>query len=171
MAENNRPTDVPDTLDERVFLGRLLADWAELIDRQSQQIFDHVGITIPVHSCSLMLGIERIGPASASDIAHHLDRSHQLVLQKLPKLLKTGLLTRTDCPDDRRRKLISLTGAGREQLALLRRWLPHIMESYDDLSDEIGDMHGFIENAIAAMVARPLSERTQGIVALDTHPS
>ena len=146
-------------LDGQLFLGRLSETLSDLIEAQSAEVFAAAGLLIPVKSASLMRAIEASEPASAVDLARALDVSHQLVLQKTPKLLALGLVARVPCPDDGRRKLFSLTDAGRRQLALLRALEPRFVAAYETLREEVGDVHGLLRDAVEALRRRPLPDR------------
>lgn len=155
-------TPSPDDIGGKLFLGRLSETLSNLIEAQSADVFAANGLLIPVKSCSLMLTVEALEPASAIDLARALDCSHQLVLQKTPKLTELGMVVRVPCPDDRRRKLFSLTDRGREQLALFRSLEPRFVTAYNDLEAAIGDIHTVLQTSIAALRQRPLEERMGG---------
>ena len=146
-------------LRERYFLGRLSEELSELIAEQSAVAFDAAGIVIPVKSCSLMVAIERLQPAAARDLADALDRSHQLVSQKLPKLLQLGLVECDGDPDDLRRKLYRLTHKGVEQMALLRELDPRIDAAYADLCADVGDLPQILRDALSGLRDRPIIDR------------
>ena len=86
----------------RTFLGRLSEQLSELIEQQSAEVFKRAGIIIPVKSSSLMGAIGTLGPISVADLVRALDRSHQLIQQKMPKLLALGLVSRRPDPADQR---------------------------------------------------------------------
>jgi len=115
-----------------------------------------------VKSASLLVQLESLGPASAADLADALECSHQLVLQKTPKLIEIGVIARVPCPDDARRKLFLLTPAGHEQLAILRSLAPEFVAAYEELERSVGDLHTVLKEAIAALQHRPLIERMGG---------
>ena len=104
---------------DRTFLGRLSEQLSELIEQQSAEVFKRAGIVIPVKSSSLLGAIATLGPVSVADLVRALDRSHQLIQQKIPKLVTLGLVTRQPDPEDQRVNLIAITERGCEQLALL----------------------------------------------------
>ncbi|WP_229956120.1 MarR family transcriptional regulator [Parasphingorhabdus litoris] len=130
-----------------------------LIEEQSSEIFAEFGIVIPVRSCSLMTSLAKLGSASASDLASALEQSHQLVLQKLPKLVQLGLLVRTQDETDARRKLFSLTDEGIDQLEKFDRCSVLLRKAYAELFAEVGDINLLISNAIDALNQKPLCNR------------
>ena len=111
MAE--RKTN-PAAIDDVAFLGRTVERLSVLIAEQSKAVFDDRGIVIPVRSCSLMTVLAKLGAASASDLARELGHSHQLVMQKIPKLISLGLIRDRIDDEDARRRLFQLTDKGIE---------------------------------------------------------
>jgi DNA-binding MarR family transcriptional regulator len=103
-------------IDEIVFLGRAVERLSVLIAEQSKAVFDNQDIVIPVRSCSLMTVLSALGTASAADLARELGHSHQLVMQKIPKLLKLGLIRDGNDENDARRRVFRLTDEGISQL-------------------------------------------------------
>jgi DNA-binding MarR family transcriptional regulator len=143
----------------RTFLGRLSEQLSDLIEQQSAKVFERAGLVIPVKSSFLLSAITTLGPVSASDLVRALNRSHQLIQQKIPKLLKLGLITRRPDPDDRRVMLIETTDKGREQLALFEQLAPRFDQAYAELEEDTGPVFDAINRAIGALKSRPLVER------------
>jgi len=143
----------------RTFLGRLSEQLSELIEQQSAEVFQRAGLVIPVKSSSLMGAIATLGPASVADLVRALNRSHQLIQQKMPKLLKLGLVSRRPDPDDQRVVLIELTDKGREQLALLDSLDAEFERAYAEMEEDAGPVFDAISRAIASLKARPLIDR------------
>ncbi|MEY4556415.1 MAG: hypothetical protein RL093_1534 [Pseudomonadota bacterium] len=143
----------------RTFLGRLSEQLSELIEQQSAEVFQRAGIVIPVKSSSLLGAIATLGPASVADLVRALDRSHQLIQQKMPKLLALGLVSRRPDPDDQRVNLIEITDRGREQLALLERLDPALDRAYAEVEEDAGPVFEGISRAISSLKSRPLIDR------------
>jgi len=146
----------------RTFLGRLSEQLSDLIEQQSAEVFKRAGLVIPVKSSSLLSAIATLGPVSASDLVRATHRSHQLIQQKLPKLVTLGLITREPAPDDQRVILIEITDKGREQLALLDRLAPEFDRAYAEMEQDVGPVFDGINRAISALKARPLVDRIVG---------
>jgi DNA-binding MarR family transcriptional regulator len=146
-------------LDDPVFLGRTVERLSTLIETQSEVIFREHGVVIPVKSCSLMTQLDRLEQATAADLARALDVSHQLVLQKLPKLVKLRLIVATQDPEDARKKSFSLTAAGNKQLEIFLECRALIEQAYSGLFDELGDLFSLTNTFIGELEARPLSSR------------
>ena len=97
-----------------------------------------------------------------SALAERLGLSHQLASQRLRWLVKEGLVVIGDDPNDRRRRLVSLTPAGQTEGDKLQAFLPKLEQAYRDLFDEIGmDLHKGMVDARTALLARPLLARMQ----------
>ena len=146
----------------RTFLGRLSEQLSDLIEQQSAEVFKRAGLVLPVKSASLLTAIATRGPVSVSDLVRALSRSHQLIQQKMPKLLALDLVTRRSDPDDQRVILIEITDKGREQLALLDRLAPEFERAYAEIEQDAGPVFDAIDRAIQALKARPLIERIEG---------
>lgn len=144
---------------DRTFLGRLTEQLSELIEQQSAEVFKRAGIVIPVKSSSLLDAIATLGPVSVADLVRALNRSHQLIQQKIPKLLALGLVTRQPDPDDQRVVLITITDAGREQLALLRGLNASFEHAYAGMEQDAGPVFDNIKRAITSLKDRPLIDR------------
>lgn len=143
----------------RTFLGRLSEQLSDLIEQQSAQVFARAGLILPVKSSSLLGAVATLGPVSAADLVRALDRSHQLIQQKMPKLLKLGLVSRRPSPDDQRVILIEITDKGREQLALLDSLDAEFERAYAEMEADAGPVFDTLTRAVAALKAKPLIDR------------
>lgn len=143
----------------RTFLGRLSEQLSDLIEQQSAEVFRRAGIIIPVKSSSLLGAIATLGPVSVADLVRALDRSHQLIQQKMPKLLALGLVSRRPDPNDQRAVLIELTDKGREQLALLDGLDAEFERAYAEMEQDAGPVFDGISRAIRSLMSRPLIDR------------
>jgi DNA-binding MarR family transcriptional regulator len=106
-----------------------------------------------------LVAIATLGPVSVADLVRALDRSHQLIQQKVPKLVKLGLVTRQPDPDDQRVTLIEITDNGREQLALLESLDGEFIRAYAEMEEEAGPVFDSINRAILSLKSRPLIDR------------
>jgi DNA-binding MarR family transcriptional regulator len=143
----------------RTFLGLLSEQLSDLIEQQSAEVFRRAGLVIPVRSSSLLGAIATLGPVSVSDLVRALNRSHQLIQQKMPKLVALGLVTRRPDPDDQRVVLIEITDGGREQLALLDGLAQEFDRAYAEMEQDAGPVFEGIRRAIDALRSRPLIDR------------
>ena len=143
----------------RTFLGLLSEQLSDLIEQQSAEVFRRAGLVIPVKSASLLGAVASLGPVSISDLVRALNRSHQLIQQKMPKLVALGLVTRRPDPEDQRAVLIEITDKGREQLALLDGLSRQFERAYAGMEAEAGPVFDGLNRAILALKARPLIDR------------
>jgi DNA-binding MarR family transcriptional regulator len=146
----------------RMFLGRVSEQLSDLIEQQSAEVFKRAGLVVPVKSSSLLAAIATLGPVSVSDLVRALDRSHQLIQQKMPKLVTLGLVTRRPDPNDQRITRIEITDRGREQLALLDGLASAFERAYAEMEEDAGPVFDGIKRAIDALKARPLIDRIEG---------
>jgi DNA-binding MarR family transcriptional regulator len=76
--------------------------------------------------------LDREGPASVSELAQSMRVRPQSMAQTVGDLEAEGMVERSPDPDDRRRALVSLTGAGRarieEDRAVREGWLVKALE-------------------------------------------
>lgn len=156
MAE--RKTN-PAAIDDVAFLGRTVERLSVLIAEQSKAVFDDRGIVIPVRSCSLMTVLAKLGAASASDLARELGHSHQLVMQKIPKLISLGLIRDRIDDEDARRRLFQLTDTGIAQFAKFEQCTVLLRTAYARLFAEVGDVKDLVERTTAALDDAPLRDR------------
>ncbi|GAA4351920.1 winged helix DNA-binding protein [Kangiella taiwanensis] len=149
-----------DGINGKALLGKRAEDLSNLIEEQSQPIFDSLGIIVPIKSCSTLLSLFELQQASVTDLARQLDQSHQLVKQKLPKLLKLEVIQQSPDKEDKRRTLYSLTPEGLVQSKKIKEYLMLSEKLVDSISKDIGvDIFDAIDNAIKAMKERSLLDR------------
>ena len=142
------------------FLGRRAEQLSWLIEQQVIPVFEEFGIIVPVRSCSLIVALAELEVATATDLARRLQQSHQLVLQKIPALIKLRILERRPDPDDKRRKVFRLTPAGDGQVALLARHSAEFEAAYERLNTELGgDLFDLLGRAVAALEEKNLLQR------------
>ena len=142
------------------FLTNKLLRLVDLIALQGDELLSDAGITIPSRAVACALFIGDKGQVSLTDIAEALDESHQLSAQRVEGLIQLGLLERRDDPNDRRRKVLSLTRRGKAQYQLLLVRLAEIEQAFIDLYTEIkSDLPTILENAICALQGIPLLQR------------
>jgi len=144
----------------KALLGKRAEDLSNLIEQQTQPIFDSLGIIVPIKSCSTLLSLIELEQASLAELARKLEQSHQLVKQKLPKLIKLGLIQQQPDKEDKRRTLYSLTSQGKEQSQKIKEYLKQSEVLVDSISSDIGvDIFSAIDQAIQSMRDKSLWER------------
>ena len=84
--------------------------------------------------------LNRRGHAGVSDLGQHLGVSSAAASQMLDRLFEEGLIERTEDPEDRRMKKISLTNKGsrifKESLSARLRWLEELEKSLTEQEKE-----------------------------------
>lgn len=148
------------SINQKALLGKRAEDLSNLIEQQTQPIFDSLGIIVPIKSCSTLLTLLELKQASLVDIAKQLGQSHQLVKQKIPKLINLGLVQQHSDKEDKRRTLYSLTSKGEYQSHKIKEYLKQSAALVDSISEEIGvDIFETIDKAIRAMEGKCLKQR------------
>lgn len=143
---------------DRSFIGKQADDLGNLISEQIKPIYQSLGIIVPVKSCSIIHQLSLTKSATVTELAKALQQSHQLVKQKLPRLLKLALIDASNDPDDKRRVLYQLTQIGRDQAERLKQ---HSMtQVYANLSEEINaDLYQVLTAAIEGLKQKDLLHR------------
>jgi DNA-binding MarR family transcriptional regulator len=158
-ASTKKPAEDRLDISSIVFLGRLSERLSAVIEAQTLSVFNRMGVIIPARSCSLLVTLSKVESAAAADLARELGQAHQLVLQKLPKLVRLGLVTHSEDEHDARRRLFQVTRQGREQLKKFDRCCDLIARAYDGLFAEVGNAHEVILLTIDALEKKPLADR------------
>lgn len=140
------------------FVGKQADDLGQLISEQIKPIYQSLGIIVPVKSCSIIHALSASEQATVTELAKTLNQSHQLVKQKLPRLLKLDLIESSEDPDDKRRVLYRLTVEG---VAQAERLSQHSMtQVYAELSAEINaDLYQVLSAAIKGLKQKDLLSR------------
>lgn len=142
----------------QTFVGKAAEDLGQLIGEQIKPVYQSIGVIVPVKSCSIIHALEGVKHATLTELAKQLQQSHQLVKQKIPKLLDLKLIVVAQDPSDKRRQQYRLTDLGRKQAQLLQE---HSMQAvYQSLSDEINaDIFQVLNAAISGLKAKDLLSR------------
>jgi len=118
------------------------------------------GLTLRGYVTGTVQTLFHAGPKSVSELAAEMKLSHQLATQRVKYLVDQGFAKIDPDPDDKRRKLVSLTDVGRVEAEKLQEFIPALMSAYDDLFAEVGvDMHQAVLVATKSLEARPLVQR------------
>jgi MarR family transcriptional regulator, organic hydroperoxide resistance regulator len=118
------------------FFAHLLRRLSDEFGRGSAQWFAENGIAAPPQTVSTLLALDEKGPLSLTELAEILRQSHPLVITWVRLLKAPGFIASTSDPDDGRRTLLSLTPAGRDEVARLRPMLTVVARAYSRLIKE-----------------------------------
>jgi len=142
------------------FLGKYSQDLGNLIGSQMESVFAAEKIVIPVKSCSIIFMLGHFKEASLVELALSLEQSHQLVKQKIPKLISLDLIDQKNDPNDGRRKIFFLTAKGKRQLKKFQEFRNVASDLVEDLSREIGlDVFQAISNSLHSLKKKTMIER------------
>lgn len=108
---------------------KVLHIWAGVSMKRSMRDFERyareAGVSMP--QISTMMFLYHKDTCKVSEIGSHLSVTNAAASQMIQRLVEQGLLERSECPDDRRVKQITLSKDGRALLekgiALRQRWL------------------------------------------------
>lgn len=85
---------------------------------------------------STLMTLHKQGPCAISEIAEELGVSSAAASQMVDRMVNDGIILRSEDPNDRRVKLISLSERGgqllRENYDARRKWLGELIESLSD---------------------------------------
>ncbi len=110
----------------------LLRHWSELFMERSMRDFAaflrNAGVSMPQVSTLFRLYYQ--GNCAVSDLSGHLGVTTAAASQMIDRLVQQGLLERSEDPNDRRAKQITLTPAGRElvqtSIEARTRWMDDV---------------------------------------------
>ena len=144
----------------RAYLGKRLQDLLDLTHVQMKLVYESHGLIIPVEGSSTLQALRPGSRQALADLARTLNQPHQLVAQRLEKLVRLGLAERSPDRNDKRRFEFALTQAGTEQWHLLDRIMRNAIDVNKGLFEEINiDLIEALDNAISHLNERGLQDR------------
>jgi DNA-binding MarR family transcriptional regulator len=102
-----------------------------------QIVYRDRGLDIPVKGSSTLQALRPDTKLSLSDLARILNQPHQLVAQRIKKLLASGLAEASPDPNDGRRTEYRLTEEGSSQWQILNEIMSEAGAVNQQLFDEI----------------------------------
>lgn len=142
------------------FLAHLLRRLSDEFVRGCQDFEPDLGLTAPPRTGSTLLALDEKGPLSITELAGLLRQSHPLVITWVRQLKSLGLVTAGSDPNDKRRTVIALTAAGREEAALRRCANRVVAAAYARMFDEEeADMFDALWRVEEACRRQPFAER------------
>lgn len=125
--------------------GRLLSTAARLVEQRWNDGLARFGLT---HAGFGVIAHLMTGPRSQHEIAGLTKVEDQTISRTLDRLERQGHVRREPDPDDRRRRVVRVTGSGREAFAEVARSRPDL-----DLVDHRIAAHCDLDSFRAALVA------------------
>jgi DNA-binding MarR family transcriptional regulator len=144
-------------------LGSRFRRIGERLQADTQQIIEAFGVSIAAGQYPFLAAIDRSGPLTIGELAEAVGITQPGATRTLAQLLELGLVEAKPSDEDQRRKLVSLTPAGRDLVAFSKQvvW-PNIESAVRDLC---GDLSGPLLDQLAAiedgLAAAPLQQRTK----------
>ena len=146
--------------DEVASFGRQVRLLKDLIEKQVGESAREAGSNIKASMLSPLFMLYKQGALTTADIASRLNDSHQLTSQRINWLSENGLVEVIDCDEDLRRRLNSLTRAGKKEARLIEKYTEKLKTAYQDLFEEIGlDGLAAIKKIHHALETRSLKQR------------
>lgn len=109
----------------------------------------HAALPLPAAQARLLVLIEQLGSGRIGELAHLDNCSQPTMTTQVQRLERTGLVSRTPDPDDRRATVIQLTDEGAQVLAQARRErIRALAPVLDNLDAEQGAR---VEEAVAVL--------------------
>ncbi|MEP0449031.1 hypothetical protein [Parasphingorhabdus sp.] len=142
------------------FVGARAFRLANLISEQVQAFLKNADLVIPTQCVSLVLFLDKNGPASLVEIARALDEQHQLTAHRAKQLESLSLVRRKQDANDKRRRTFHLTQKGRVEAEKVEAVCRQGVEIFEDLSEELGcDLNRVLNSAHALLQQRPVVSR------------
>lgn len=142
------------------FLAHLLRRLSDDLVQQAADWYPTAGVTAPPRTISTLLALDEHGPLAITELAKLLRQSHPLVIVWVRELSALSFIESNDCPNDRRRTLISLTIKGRNQVKRVRRALVAMENASQRLLQESGaDLLPALWRMEKALREKPFADR------------
>lgn len=85
----------------------------------------------------LFIHYTRSDVATVGNFAHSIGTTHVTAVKIIEGLVKKGLMTKVQKPEDRRVTLLCLTSKGKETVSMLENWGHSLEETLRPISDEV----------------------------------
>ncbi len=119
-------------------LGRLLSAAARAVEREWDERLRAIGLT---HAALVAIDILlRTGPTGADTIARTARVQPQTMSRTLERAERDGLVERTSHPEDRRRRVVSVTDAGRRAWETAQHIEREVLPEDDELRRRLTDV-------------------------------
>jgi DNA-binding MarR family transcriptional regulator len=144
-------------------LGSRFRRIGERLQADTQQIIETFGIAIQAGQYPFLAAIDRSGPMTIGELAEAVGITQPGATRTLAQLVDLGLVEMRVSDQDQRRKLVSLTSAGRDLIELSKRQVwPKIEDAVRDLCGELsGPLLAQLASIEDGLAASPLFRRAK----------
>lgn len=137
---------------------------SDKISEETGPLLEERGIELAPRTVSVALSLSAHPGATTTDLADWLGLSHQLVSQRLAKLIASGLAEHEVSPADRRRRQHLLTAKGEEEVEKMKPFLADVQRIFDELFGQIQvDLLAAARKAIHALEDRTITQRFRAL--------
>jgi DNA-binding MarR family transcriptional regulator len=142
------------------FLSHRLRRISAMINEGTTQLLRAGGCVAPATSVSTLLLLDRHGPLGIMEIAARLKLDHALIVRLTNALARSHYVDLGTDPQDKRRKIVTLTPQGTVQARKIEQINTVIAAAFGELSDEIGtDLLAVIERFEGSLNKKSMAER------------
>ena len=103
-------------MSEKTRFSQTTHQWMEIFMHRSWRAWNHLaestGLSMP--QFGILMKVYHRGNCAIGDISEHFDITNAAASQLVDKLVQSGLINRDEDPQDRRVKMLNLTGKGKE---------------------------------------------------------
>jgi len=148
-------------------LGSRLKRIGEQLQADTQRVLDRLDVRIQSSQYPLLAALDRLGPLPVGELAQSLGIAQPGVTRSVSLLVELGLVEVSPSNDDQRRRIVSLSPAGRQLVDDAKRdvW-PRIENAVADIcADLSGPLLGQLSTIEDRLAAMPLDRCADRIAA------
>lgn len=142
-------------------IGARLRRLSERLDRDADKIYADLDIVFEQRWYGVLNQLTLLGPLSVGDLAEALGITHAAVSQTRAALAAQGLVLSSDDPNDARRRVLSLSAAGRRLVTRLTPIWNALNEAARELDREAGRVVDALERLERALDHASLPDRVR----------
>jgi|CXWL01.1.fsa_nt_gi DNA-binding MarR family transcriptional regulator len=142
-------------------IGARLRRLSERLDRDADRIYADLDIVFEQRWYGVLNQLTLLGPLSVGDLAEALGITHAAVSQTRAALAAQGLVLSSDDPNDARRRVLSLSAAGRRLVTRLTPIWNALNEAARELDREAGRVVDALERLERALDRASLPDRVR----------
>lgn len=142
-------------------IGARLRRLSDRIDREADGLYSEFGIDFEQRWFGVLNQLTLNKALSVSELAAALGVTHVAVSQTRAALLERGLIATADDPKDARRRVLTLSAAGRKLVTQLGPLWAALNDAARELDREAGNVAEALANLEAALEKRSLTARVR----------